>query len=163
MQFQPGIRARIGERHGVAPPGARTWLRIRSSRHDFLTVPRHVLHAGIASAVPHVVAFACLLVVGWLLDKVGQGRERVFMAVGATVMAVFIALMAYAGPDAARSQPTASQIARTESTREHVTHAGLPWAMAHLYWSRATNHSKPGVSIAPCSAPCGLALSDAWR
>ncbi|MGH8790505.1 MAG: MFS transporter [Cupriavidus necator] len=65
---------------------------------SFLIRVRHIdiLHAGMASAVPYVVAFACLIVVGWLLDKVGQGRERVFMAVGATAMAVFIALMAYA-------------------------------------------------------------------
>ncbi|KWR91175.1 hypothetical protein RM96_05445 [Cupriavidus sp. IDO] len=65
---------------------------------SFLIRVRHIdiLHAGIASAVPYVVAFISLLVVGWLLDKVGHGRERLFMAAGATAMVAFIALMAYA-------------------------------------------------------------------
>lgn len=64
----------------------------------FLIRVRHIdiLHAGMASAVPYVVAFICLIAVGWLLDKVGQGRERLFMAVGATAVVIFIALMAYA-------------------------------------------------------------------
>jgi ACS family hexuronate transporter-like MFS transporter len=42
------------------------------------------------------VAFASLNVVGWLLDKVGQGRDRLFMTIGASMVVLFLALMAIA-------------------------------------------------------------------
>jgi len=55
-----------------------------------------IVHVGAASAIPYLVAFASLNVVGWLLDKVGQGRDRLFMTVGATMVVIFLALMAVA-------------------------------------------------------------------
>lgn len=55
-----------------------------------------ILHAGLASSVPYLIAFASLNIVGWLLDKVGDGRERLFMAIGATMVVVFLGLMAFA-------------------------------------------------------------------
>ena len=65
---------------------------------SFLVKTRHIdiLHAGLASAGPYVVAFVCLNIVGWMLDKVGQGRERLFMMCGACAVVVFFALMAFA-------------------------------------------------------------------
>ncbi|MBB3210810.1 MFS family permease [Herbaspirillum sp. Sphag1AN] len=55
-----------------------------------------IVHVGAASAIPYLVAFASLNVVGWLLDKVGQGRDRLFMTIGATMVVIFLALMAVA-------------------------------------------------------------------
>ncbi|RAM63623.1 MFS transporter [Herbaspirillum rubrisubalbicans] len=55
-----------------------------------------IVHVGAASAIPYLVAFATLNVVGWLLDKAGQGRDRLFMSVGATMVIVFLGLMAVA-------------------------------------------------------------------
>jgi MFS family permease len=55
-----------------------------------------IVHVGAFSAVPYLVAFMSLNVVGWLLDKIGQGRERLFMTVGAMTVVVFLALMAVA-------------------------------------------------------------------
>ena len=55
-----------------------------------------ILHAGLASSVPYLIAFASLNGVGWLLDKVGDGRERLFMAIGAAMVIVFLGLMAFA-------------------------------------------------------------------
>jgi ACS family hexuronate transporter-like MFS transporter len=62
---------------------------------SFLVKTRHidVVHVGFASAVPYVVAFISLNIVGWLLDKVGHGRERSFIAVGGVVIVVFLGLM----------------------------------------------------------------------
>lgn len=64
----------------------------------FLIKTRHIdiLHAGLASSIPYVVAFACLNGVGWLLDKAGQDRERQFMLAGGTIVVVFLAAMALA-------------------------------------------------------------------
>ncbi|MCW5297878.1 MFS transporter [Herbaspirillum lusitanum] len=55
-----------------------------------------IVHVGAASAIPYLVAFAALNVVGWLLDKVGQGRDRLFMSIGAAMVIVFLGLMAVA-------------------------------------------------------------------
>lgn len=55
-----------------------------------------IVHVGAASAIPYLVAFASLNVVGWLLDKAGQGRDRLFMMVGAAMVVIFLALMAVA-------------------------------------------------------------------
>jgi ACS family hexuronate transporter-like MFS transporter len=55
-----------------------------------------IVHVGAASAIPYLVAFASLNVVGWLLDKVGQGRDRLFMTIGASMVVLFLALMAIA-------------------------------------------------------------------
>lgn len=65
---------------------------------SFLIRTRHVdiLHAGVASAGPYLVAFVSLNIAGWMLDKVGQGRERLFMTFGACIVVVFFALMAFA-------------------------------------------------------------------
>jgi MFS transporter, ACS family, hexuronate transporter len=52
-----------------------------------------IIHVGVASAIPYVVAFISLNVVGWLLDKVGHGRERLFMAVGGFCIVLFLGLM----------------------------------------------------------------------
>lgn len=52
-----------------------------------------ILHIGLASAVPYLISFAGFNGVGWLLDKVGQGREALFMAGGALVSAIALALM----------------------------------------------------------------------
>jgi MFS family permease len=52
-----------------------------------------LLHIGVASAIPYLIAFLGTNAVGWLLDKVGQGRERLFMVGGALSCAVFLALM----------------------------------------------------------------------
>jgi len=62
---------------------------------SFLVKTRHidVVHVGFASAVPYVVAFISLNIVGWLLDKVGHGRERSFIAIGGVVIVVFLGLM----------------------------------------------------------------------
>jgi len=65
---------------------------------SFLIKTRHIdiLHAGLASAMPYLVAFVCLNIVGWLLDKIGHGRERLFMTCGACAVVLFLALMALA-------------------------------------------------------------------
>ncbi|WP_051516883.1 MFS transporter [Herbaspirillum sp. RV1423] len=55
-----------------------------------------ILHVGIASSIPYLVAFAALNGVGWLLDKVGEGHDRLFMAVGAAMVIIFLSLMAVA-------------------------------------------------------------------
>lgn len=55
-----------------------------------------IVHVGAASAIPYLVAFAALNVVGWLLDKVGQGRDRLFMSIGAAMVIVSLGLMAVA-------------------------------------------------------------------
>lgn len=55
-----------------------------------------ILHVGTASAIPYLVAFGALNVVGWLLDKMGRGRERLFMCVGATTIIGFLVAMAFA-------------------------------------------------------------------
>ena len=55
-----------------------------------------IVHVGTASAIPYLVAFGALNIVGWLLDKVGQGRERLFMCVGATMVIGFLVTMAFA-------------------------------------------------------------------
>lgn len=55
-----------------------------------------IVHVGAASAIPYLVAFAALNVVGWLLDKVGPGRDRLFMSIGATMVILFLGLMAVA-------------------------------------------------------------------
>jgi len=62
---------------------------------SFLVKTRHidVVHVGFASAVPYVVAFISLNIVGWLLDKLGHGRERSFIAIGGVVVVVFLGLM----------------------------------------------------------------------
>ncbi|MET2989309.1 MFS transporter [Herbaspirillum seropedicae] len=52
-----------------------------------------LLHIGIASAIPYLLAFLGTNVVGWLLDKHGKGREKYFMMGGALACAVFLALM----------------------------------------------------------------------
>lgn len=55
-----------------------------------------ILHVGVASSIPYLVAFIALNGVGWLLDKVGEGRDRVFMSVGAAMVVVFLSLMMFA-------------------------------------------------------------------
>jgi ACS family hexuronate transporter-like MFS transporter len=52
-----------------------------------------LLHIGLAATVPNLIAFAGTNAVGVLLDKYGNGRERVFMLLGALFSAVFFALM----------------------------------------------------------------------
>jgi MFS transporter, ACS family, hexuronate transporter len=52
-----------------------------------------ILHIGFISAIPPLVAFFALNYTGWLLDKIGQGQERVFMAVGAVFVTLFFGLM----------------------------------------------------------------------
>jgi MFS transporter, ACS family, hexuronate transporter len=61
----------------------------------FLVKTRHidVVHAGFASTVPYIVAFVSLNIVGWMLDKFGYGRERLFLAVGGVWIVVFLGLM----------------------------------------------------------------------
>jgi MFS transporter, ACS family, hexuronate transporter len=63
----------------------------------FLMKTRHIdiLHVGAMSAVPYLIAFGTLNLVGWLLDKLGNGRERLFMAIGSSMIIVFLALMAF--------------------------------------------------------------------
>ena len=65
---------------------------------SFIIKTRHVdiLHVGVMSAVPYLISFCFLTLVGWLLDKVGQGRERVFMVFGACMLTLFLLLMAVA-------------------------------------------------------------------
>jgi MFS family permease len=55
-----------------------------------------ILRVGFASSIPYLVAFASLNGVGWLLDKVGDGRERIFMSVGAAMVVLFLGLMMFA-------------------------------------------------------------------
>lgn len=52
-----------------------------------------ILHIGIASIIPYVVGFLGTNAVGWLLDKVGAGREKECMMAGAVLCAVFLALL----------------------------------------------------------------------
>jgi MFS family permease len=52
-----------------------------------------LLHVGIASTIPYLIAFLGTNVVGWLLDRHGKGREKHFMMAGALGSAVFLALM----------------------------------------------------------------------
>lgn len=52
-----------------------------------------LLHVGIASTIPYLIAFLGTNVVGWLLDRHGKGREKRFMMAGALGSAVFLALM----------------------------------------------------------------------
>lgn len=54
-----------------------------------------ILHVGVASAIPYLVAFAALNGVGWLLDKVGEGRDRLFMSAGAVTVILFLSLMMF--------------------------------------------------------------------
>ncbi|PVZ20564.1 MULTISPECIES: MFS transporter [unclassified Pseudomonas] len=54
-----------------------------------------ILHVGVASSIPYLVAFAALNGVGWLLDKVGDGRERLFMSLGAATVILFLGLMMF--------------------------------------------------------------------
>jgi MFS transporter, ACS family, hexuronate transporter len=42
----------------------------------------HLVKAGFAASLPFVCAFICLNFVGWLLDRYGQKRERLFLAGG---------------------------------------------------------------------------------
>ncbi|WP_186032178.1 MFS transporter [Burkholderia gladioli] len=64
----------------------------------FLIKTRHIdiLHAGLATSLSYVVAFACLTAVGWMLDRIGRGRERLFMVVGGAIVTIFLAAMALA-------------------------------------------------------------------
>ena len=64
----------------------------------FLVKTRHIdiLHAGLASSVPYLVAFASLNGVGWMLDKFGHGRERIFLVCGAATVFIFLASIAFA-------------------------------------------------------------------
>jgi len=52
-----------------------------------------LLHVGIASTIPYLIAFLGTNVVGWLLDHHGKGREKRFMMAGALGSAAFLALM----------------------------------------------------------------------
>lgn len=52
-----------------------------------------LLHVGIASTIPYLIAFLGTNFVGWLLDRHGTGREKRFMMAGALGSAVFLALM----------------------------------------------------------------------
>lgn len=52
-----------------------------------------LLHIGLASAVPYLIAFLGTNSVGWLLDKAGQGREKHFMIGGSLGCAAFLSLM----------------------------------------------------------------------
>lgn len=54
-----------------------------------------ILHVGIASVIPYLVAFAALNCVGWLLDKAGEGRDRLFMSLGAVTVILFLGLMMF--------------------------------------------------------------------
>jgi MFS family permease len=49
--------------------------------------------AGLATMLPNLIAFAGTNVVGLLLDKHGNGREKTFMVLGAFFSAIFLALM----------------------------------------------------------------------
>lgn len=53
----------------------------------------HLLTVGLAASLPFVFSFISLNVVGWLLDRYGKNRERLFLAGGAFSMMVFMALM----------------------------------------------------------------------
>jgi ACS family hexuronate transporter-like MFS transporter len=52
-----------------------------------------LLHIGIASTIPYLIAFLGTNVVGWLLDRHGKEREKLFMMGGALGSALFLALM----------------------------------------------------------------------
>ncbi len=64
----------------------------------FLIKTRHIdiLHAGLATSGSYVIAFLCLSGVGWMLDRIGRGRERLFMVVGGSAVTIFLAAMALA-------------------------------------------------------------------
>lgn len=53
----------------------------------------HLLKAGFAAALPFVCSFICLNVVGWLLDRYGKKRERLFLAGGAFAMMLSMGAM----------------------------------------------------------------------
>jgi len=52
-----------------------------------------LVHIGLAATVPYLIAFAGTNLVGALLDKYGQNRERAFMVLGALCCAGSLALM----------------------------------------------------------------------
>lgn len=52
-----------------------------------------LLHIGMASTIPYLIAFLGTNAVGWLLDRYGKDREKLFMMAGALGSAVFLALM----------------------------------------------------------------------
>jgi len=52
-----------------------------------------LLHLGLASFIPYILAFLGTNVVGWLLDKHGKGKERLFMAGGSIASAFFLFMM----------------------------------------------------------------------
>ncbi|WPX64518.1 MULTISPECIES: MFS transporter [unclassified Pseudomonas] len=52
-----------------------------------------LLHIGLASAIPYLIAFLGTNGVGWLLDKVGQDREKHFLMGGSLGCAAFLSLM----------------------------------------------------------------------
>ncbi|MBN3726011.1 MFS transporter [Burkholderia sp. Ac-20379] len=64
----------------------------------FLIKTRHIdiLHAGLATSGSYLIAFLSLSGVGWMLDRIGRGRERLFMVVGGSAVAIFLAAMALA-------------------------------------------------------------------
>lgn len=53
----------------------------------------HLVKAGLAASLPFVLSFCSLNVVGWLLDRYGKRRERLFLAGGALCMTAFAVLM----------------------------------------------------------------------
>lgn len=53
----------------------------------------HLVKAGIAASVPFVCAFVCLNFVGWLLDRYGHKRERIFLAGGSFAMMLCMVAM----------------------------------------------------------------------
>lgn len=55
----------------------------------------NILHVGVASVIPYLVAFAALNCVGWLLDKIGERHDRLFMSVGAVTVILFLSLMMF--------------------------------------------------------------------
>jgi MFS family permease len=62
---------------------------------SYLSKTYHIdlLQVGLVSAVPYLLGFAGTNVVGWMLDKFGQGREKYFMCFGALGCAVLMSLM----------------------------------------------------------------------
>ncbi|AOZ09305.1 MFS transporter [Cupriavidus malaysiensis] len=52
-----------------------------------------LLHAGLMAALPYLLAFLGLNGVGWLLDKAGQGRERLCMAASSALGVAALAVV----------------------------------------------------------------------
>jgi len=73
----------------VGALGMQAWM------PTYLMRVHHVdlLHAGLMATVPYTLAFLGLNCVGWLLDKAGQGRERLLMAISSVLGVSTLAVM----------------------------------------------------------------------